>query len=347
MASRIHPCACAGSSGAAPPRAVRFLFALGVLCAALSASANSADLERAFARAAKLPRLHALIVARDGRTLRERAFRGPGLERPANVKSVSKTVISALVGAAIERGVLAGTDAPVAGLLPADLPRAPDPRLSKVTVGHLLSMQAGQERVTNRNYGRWVASPNWVRFSLASPFLEEPGGSMLYSTGNSHLLSAILTRAAGRDTHALARDWLARPLGISIPPWDRDPQGIYFGGNNMAISPRALLAIGEMYRRGGLYEGRRVISEDWIRRSWQPRTRSPYSGHAYGYGWFITELDGAPAYYARGYGGQYLYVVPERALTIVITSDPTLHSRVNGYAKALRSLAEELAGAAG
>lgn len=325
---------------------MRLLLALLVLCAAPSAAADSARLERAFAKAQELPRLHALIVSRDGSTLAERAFRGPGLDQPANVKSVSKSVISALVGAAIERGVLTGTDALVADLVPADLPRAPDPRLLKITVGHLLSMQAGQERVTNRNYGRWVTSPNWVRFTLASRFVAEPGGPMLYSTGNSHLLSAILTRAAGRNTYALARDWLARPLGISIPPWDRDPQGTYFGGNNMAISPRALLRIGELYRRGGVFDGRRVISAAWIRRSWTPLTRSPYSGDAYGYGWFITGLDGAAAYYARGYGGQYLYVLPDRALTLVITSDPMVHSRVDGYGAALRALAEELVGAA-
>lgn len=325
---------------------LRLLLALLVLFAAPCSPADPARLEHALASAQKLPRLHALIVAKDGRTLAERAFRGPGLDRPANVKSVSKSVISALIGAAIERGVLTGTDARVAELLPLDLPRAADPRLSKVTVGNLLSMQAGQDRVTNSNYGRWVTSPNWVRFTLASRFVAEPGGPMLYSTGNTHLLSAILTRAAGRNTYLLVRDWLALPLGISIPPWDRDPQGIYFGGNNMVISPRALLRIGEMYRRGGVVGGRRVISEDWIRRSWTPLTRSPYSGDAYGYGWFITTLDGAAAYYARGYGGQYVYVLPERAITLVITSDPTIHSRVDGYGSSLRTLAEALVSAA-
>lgn len=332
------------SIGACPRAAVCALLAL--FCAAPSAQADPERIERAFASAQKLPRLHALIIAKDGRTLAARAFRGPGLDRPANVKSVSKSVVSALIGAAIERGVLTGIDARVAELLPLDLPRAADPRLFKLTVGHLLSMQAGQERVTNQNYGRWVTSPNWVRFSLASRFVAEPGGPMLYSTGNTHLLSAILTRAAGRNTYLLVRDWLARPLGISIPPWDRDPQGIYFGGNNMVISPRALLRFGEMYRRGGIVEGRRVISEDWIRRSWTPLTRSPYSGDAYGYGWFITTLDGAAAYYARGYGGQYVYVLPERAITLVITSDPMIHVRVDGYGSALRSLAEELVSAA-
>ena len=67
--------------------------------------------------------------------------------------------------------------------------------------------------------------------------------------GSSHLLSAVLTRASGRSTHALAREWLGEPLGIEIPPWPRDPQGIFFGGNDMLMSPRALLRFGELYRQ--------------------------------------------------------------------------------------------------
>jgi CubicO group peptidase (beta-lactamase class C family) len=83
-----------------------------------------------------------------------------------------------------------------------------------------------------------------------------------------------------------------------------------------------LLRIGELYRLGGRIDGKRVLSEAWVDASWTPRTRSPFTGDGYGYGWFITELGGHRAYYGRGYGGQMLYVIPELALTVVITSDP-------------------------
>jgi CubicO group peptidase (beta-lactamase class C family) len=295
-------------------------------------------LDRALTDAAKLPRLRALIVARHGKTLVERVFRGPGLDVPINVKSVSKTVISALVGAAIDHGVLEGPDQRVAALLPGKLPNPADPRLGRVTVGHLLSMRSGLERTSGRNYGRWVQSRDWVRFALARPFTEEPGGEMQYSTGNTHLLSAILTRAAGRSTLALVRTWLGAPLEITIPPWQTDPQGIYFGGNNMLLSPRALLRIGELYRNGGRHNGRRVISETWVRASWTPRAVSPYSGDDYGYGWFITAACGQAVYYARGFGGQFIYVVPSLKLTIVLTSTATTRTRVGGYRSALKSL---------
>ena len=138
---------------------------------------------------------------------------------------------------------------------------------------------------------------------------------MLYSTGSYHLLSAALTQASGRSTLALARDWLGEPLGIDIPPWTRDPQGFYLGGNNMMLSPRALLRFGEMYREGGAWRGAQVLPQAWVEASWTPRTSSFFTGHAYGYGWFIVQARGHPVAYAWGYGGQMIYVVPDLGLT--------------------------------
>jgi ABC-2 type transport system permease protein len=128
------------------------------------------------------PRLRSLIVAREGAPLVERVLSGPGLDRPVNIKSASKSVISALVGIAIERGVLKGVDQRVAPVLGGRVPTSADPRVREITVGHLLSMRAGLERTSGRNYGRWVSSPGLVRFALSRPFVDEPGGRMLYST---------------------------------------------------------------------------------------------------------------------------------------------------------------------
>jgi CubicO group peptidase (beta-lactamase class C family) len=214
------------------------------------------DPERLRERAATLPRLHTLIVTQQGETVLEATFRGPPADRPVNIKSVAKTVIATLVGCAVDRGVLEGPDQPITSILGPLVPASASPRLAEVTIGHLLSMQAGLERTSGANYGSWVTSRNWVQNALDRPFVADPGGPMLYSTGNSHLLSAILTRATGETTHALANAWLGQPLNIRIPPWDRDPQGIYLGGNNMLLSPRALARFGEMIRNGGSLDGR-------------------------------------------------------------------------------------------
>jgi CubicO group peptidase (beta-lactamase class C family) len=138
---------------------------------------------------------------------------------------------------------------------------------------------------------------------------------------------------------ALARDWLGPLEGFSIADWERDPQGIYLGGNQMAMSAKSLLAFGELYRNGGkTAAGHSLISPEWIELSWQPRTRSRFTGDAYGYGWFLREIAGKDARYAWGYGGQMLYVVPELELTVVLTSDDASPAGRTGYRDTLHGL---------
>lgn len=285
------------------------------------------------------PALHTLIVSRQGKIQIERTFRGPAANRPVNVKSVAKTIIAALVGIAIERKIFDGLDQPIAPLLQDRLPRNADPRLQRVTIGNLLSMQAGLERTSGPNYGRWVESIDWVRYALSREFVDEPGGGMLYSTGNSHLLSALLTVKTRRSTLQNAREWLGEPLDINIPPWPRDPQGIYFGGNDMLLSPRAMHAFGEMFLKSGESGGKQIVPKAWIGESWKPRTSSPFTGDAYGLGWFVSSAaDGQPIYYAWGYGGQMIYVVPHASLVVVMTSDPGAPSGRSGHVRQLHDL---------
>ncbi len=298
-----------------------------------------AAMEALLDEASAIAPLKAVVVAQDGAIVAERGYRGATPSSPTNIKSASKSVMSALVGIAIDKGVLAGIGQPIAPLLEDKLPADPDPRLARITIGHLLTMQAGLERTSGANYGRWVSSRDWVRDALARPFVDEPGGAMLYSTGSTHLLSAILARTSGRPTLALAREWLGGQPGFVIASWDRDPQGIHFGGNNMAMSTRSLLAFGELYRNGGrTADGRRLLSQAWIDASWQPRTASRYTGDGYGYGWFLRDIAGEPVRYAWGYGGQMLYVVPSLRLTVAMTSDDSAASARTGHRDALHGL---------
>ncbi len=325
------------------PRLLRAIL-LGLLLSgfaeanAAPAPLNENRIAETAARAAELPRIHALIVAVDGKPIVERVYRGPALDRPVNIKSASKSIISALVGVAIDRGMIRNVEQPILPLLKKRVPGEMDPKVATITVDHLLSMRSGLERTSGlQNYGRWVQSPNWVSFALSREFIDEPGGNMLYSTGNTHLLSAILTDSTGSSTWDLARAWLGEPLQIAIPQWTRDPQGVYFGGNEMSLSPRDLLRFGELYRYGGMYQGKRIVSEDWVRASWTVRTIDN-SGRAYGYGWFIAEAHGYAVYYAWGFGGQMLYIVPDLGLTVVVTSDTNTRSAVDNHLCKLHDL---------
>ncbi|MGP9822103.1 serine hydrolase domain-containing protein [Salinarimonas sp. NSM] len=289
--------------------------------------------------AASLDPLETVLVSRERTILAERGYGGSAPDRPTNIKSASKTIVSALVGIAIERGLLEGVDQPIAPLLRDKLPADPDPRLYRITIGHLLTMRAGLERTSGANYGSWVASRDWVRDALARPFVDEPGGAMLYSTGSTHLLSAILARESGRSTRALADDWLGAIDGFRIAGWETSPRGIHLGGNQMAMTPRSLLAFGETYAAvGRAADGTQVVPESWVAQSWTPRTRSRFTGDGYGYAWFAREIGGRDVRYAWGYGGQMLYVVPELDLVVVMTSDESRPSARTGYRDRLHAL---------
>ncbi len=307
--------------------------------AAGPAAQPSAPLARVLDQAGSLPALETVVVAQGGRIIAERGYRGHSPSRPTNIKSASKVVVSALIGIAIDKGVLDGTGQFVADLLPGDLPAGADPRLRQITVGHLLSMQAGLGSTSGPGYGAWVGSRNWVRAALARPFVDEPGGQMIYSTGSTHLLSAILARQGGRSSLDLARAWLGPIEGFAIASWMRDPQGIHLGGNEMAMSPRSLLALGELYRNGGVTaDGTRLMSQRWIDASWALRTHSRYTGDGYGYGWFLRRIAGEDVRYGWGFGGQMLYVVPRLGLTVVMTSDDRASAARSGHRDALHDL---------
>lgn len=302
---------------------------------------DSALVAEAVRRAEGLPRLHTMLVARHGEAPLERHFRGPGPGTPQNVKSASKSILSALVGLAIEDGHLEGLDQPVAPFFADVLGDPPDPERSGITVGHLLSMSSGLASTSGRSYGAWVLSSNWVHHALRRPVLHAPGERMIYSTGSTHLLSALLVRATGRSTHAFARERLADPLGIRLPSWPTDPQGIHFGGNDMLVSPRDLLRFGELYRNGGTLDGQRILPEEWIAESWRPHARSPRNGDAYGLGWWGRRYGGHDVWFAWGYGGQFLFVVPDLELTVVFTSDPWV-PREGPHLRSLHAIVEQL-----
>jgi CubicO group peptidase (beta-lactamase class C family) len=293
-------------------------------------------LDSAYRRAATLPRLRSLLVARDGRLVRERYFRGATRDRPANIKSASKSIVSALVGIAIAQQRIGSVRQPITPYFRNELADPSQAGKRSITIEDLLTMRSGLETTSFYNYGRWVTSRDWVRFALSQPLVAEPGTEMIYSTGSSHLVSAILTRATGMSTWEFANRHLAQPLGIAIPRWQRDPQGIYFGGNDMYLTPRAMLAFGNLYlRRGRSADGKQVVPARWIDSSFVRRTYSGWSGNEYGYGWWSRRLGGHETHFAWGYGGQFIFVVPGVGVTAVVTSDPEARSREGDHLAAI------------
>jgi CubicO group peptidase (beta-lactamase class C family) len=314
----------------------------GITALALSVNSqnrNSPALQAAAAAAAGIPRLHSLLVSQRGQLLLEHYSAGRA-NRLANVKSVSKSIVAALVGIAVERRILKGVDQPIADFFP-ELRKDADPRKQRITIEDLLTMRQGLESTSFDNYGAWVKSRNWVRYALERPVLSDPGEDMEYSTGSSHLLSAILTKATGKTTWQFAQEALAAPLGFTLARWARDPQGIFFGGNEMLLTPRQMVSIGELYLNRGRLKGRQIVPAAWVETSCKGRGRSRFNpDQRYGYGWWTRDFAGHEACFAWGYGGQYILVFPDLQLVVVTTSSTSAGEERRGHRRAIFDLVE-------
>ena len=314
---------------------------LGVPVAHAQQTPSAVALESAAKSAAALPRLRSLLVSHRGALVLERYFNGARAAQPANIKSASKSVISALIGIAVSRGLM-DVDQKIAGYFP-ELATDPEPRKRDITVEDLLTMRSGLESTSGRNYGAWVQSPNWVRFILRRPLIDRPGTRVEYSTGSSHLLSAILTRAARMSTWQFAQEELAKPLGFALAKWTQDPQGIYFGGNEMLMTPRQMVRFGELYLNGGKAGDRQILTQSWIDRTRVSRGRSRWgSDREYGYGFWIRDLAGQSCYYAWGYGGQFIFMIPSADLVVVTTSRADATRERREHLDAIYRMVEEL-----
>jgi CubicO group peptidase (beta-lactamase class C family) len=268
------------------------------------------------------PGVRTLLVVAGGELVVEEAWGGASTRQPSNLMSASKSMLSALVGVALDEGALSGLDATVAELLPRALPEDAGGKRS-ITLRHLLTQTSGLASTSGEHYGAWVSTGDWSRAALARPLLEPPGEEFRYSTGNTHLVAAMLAAAAGEDLLAYARRELLDPLGIGAVAWDESPEGVRFGGNGLAMTPRDAARFGLLYLQGGHWGGAQVVPADWVESSTRVQTRTPPEWAQrygdYGYLWWVPRGPGGD-FTAVGYGGQFVHVAPRAGVVVVLTS---------------------------
>ena len=283
--------------------------------------------------------LRSVLIQQNGELLGEEYFGNASADYPYNIKSASKSVISVLVGIAADQGKIS-IEETLGDYFPDYFEVNPNPEKEAITIRNLLSMQSGLETTSFYNYGAWVISDNWVEFQLDQPLEEEPGGKMVYSTGTSHLLSVIITKATGMSTKAFAEEFLFDPMDIRVGGWDRDPQGYYMGGNNLALIPRDMLKIGQMMLNGGEYDGQRIVSQKWVQDSFKSYTRSNFNPYDYGYMWWNRAVAGYDVFFAWGFGGQYIFMIPELSSVVVITNSLETATQRRVYKEPIFNLLE-------
>jgi CubicO group peptidase (beta-lactamase class C family) len=269
-------------------------------------------------------KINSCLVLHENKVIYEFFRNNKQKQKLHKVNSVTKSVLSILIGIAIDQGKINCVKQPIA-----DFFECLEESKKAITVEHLLTMTPGFDWPEFTSWGGrpmpMINSKDWVKFVLEREMIEEPGVNMHYNSGASHLLSAILQKAAGEPLTNFAEKYLFQPLQIKNYSWHSDSKGIAIGGFGLSLNPFDLLKIGKLMLSNGKWETKRIVSEEWIQKSTAPKYTGPYFG-MYGYHWWIlSDEDHAPvsphAFFAMGYGDQYIIVVPEKYLVAIYTSD--------------------------
>ena len=270
--------------------------------------------------------IHSIVVVRNGYMVANADFFPNRGDVKHIVNSCTKSVTSALMGIAVNEGLIKNINDPMLGYFKDRNVDASDARKKTLTIRNLLMMCDGIDWKEDGNYGgpedSWGLmwdSPNQVDFVLSRPMRDEPGSRFYYNTGASHLLSAMIQSTSGKTAFEFAKEKLFAPLGIEDAFWSSDKNGVTVGGAGLYMRPRDLARFGYLYLRKGKWKDRQILPARWVEESTSKLVETPAGlagRHGYGYQWWINGFGGCSA---RGYRGQYLFVVPELDLVTVFT----------------------------
>jgi len=271
--------------------------------------------------------IHSLLIVRNGYLVTEGYFYPYKKEYRHILNSGTKSITSALVGLALEDGFIKSADQKVVDFFPDMKIANMDDRKKSMSISHLLTMTAGLDWNESGAYGaaydsntQMWAQENPLQFVLDKPMKQEPGKSFYYNSGASHVLSAIVQKATGKTSLEYAEERILKPLGIKDISWGADRQGINSGSSRIFMKPEDLAKYGYLYLRNGRWDGKQLIPEKWIRESTGKQLDTPNGlagRYGYGYQWWQNSFGG---YSARGFGGQYLFVIPEYDMVVVFLS---------------------------
>jgi CubicO group peptidase (beta-lactamase class C family) len=290
---------------------------------------------------AEYENINGIVIAGKGQIVFERYYHGHGPDDTYHVTSVTKSIVSALIGIAIDAGYIKSADQKVLDFFPEYVPDAADRQKQEITLRHLLTMTAPWPfEDWHEPLDTLCMQPDWVKYTLDMLGRNGTTGTFKYSTAGAHLLSAVIMRSTGKSAREFANIRLFRPLGMKEIPdyamkafgfedlfgkkvkgWVKDPDGNSTGGWGLTLNPRDMARFGCLYLNCGMWDNRQIISRTWIDES---TARNPNN---YGYLWWLREEDGVTAYSALGDGGNVICCIPEIDLVVAIASEFVMNPR--------------------
>jgi CubicO group peptidase (beta-lactamase class C family) len=289
-----------------------------------------------YADAERLKAIRGLLVVKNGRLIAERYFNGGAIDRPALLQSVTKSVTSALVGIALERGCLRSVDQRMVDFFPELEERIADPRKREITIRQMLQMRAGYGW-EGADSTRWqgLIGGDYLPLIVDFPLDRAPGTGFDYSNVTSHLLGVIVGRACDTDLLPFARQHLFDPIGARAGEWGMDPYGYRYGHAELQLTARDMARFGLLYLNHGAWDGRQVVASDWVDASLtgyssgintaglRSGTVGRYFRDAeYGYQWWSARVGDRRFDFAWGHGGQMIVLLHDLDMVLVVTTDP-------------------------
>jgi len=295
------------------------------------------------------PDFHSLLVARNGKLAFERYFHGYDSDRLHDIRSAGKSFTSTLIGIAIDQGAIPGIDSPALPFFRRYEPiRNRDHRKEAIRVRDLLAMRSGldaddNDPATPGCEDNMLRSDDWVRYSLDLPMTEAPGRRWVYAGPNSVLLAGLLESATERPVLDFAIDHLFEPLDFGNVLWESAPNGAVAGQGFLSLCGRDMLKLGQLFLDDGVWRGRRIVSEQWVRAATECRVELPGDNHpGYGYQWwtgpFTVDSKSIACFFASGNGGNKIFVLP--SLDMVVATASSAYNQPYMHARSHRVLAE-------
>jgi CubicO group peptidase (beta-lactamase class C family) len=296
---------------------------------------DRATLEAIYHDASRLNSIYGLLVVKNGRLVAEAYFNEGTIDQLSSTMSVTKSVVSAAVGIAVERGEIASVNQRMVEFFPDVADDLTDPRKAEITVRQLLQMRAGYpwELAVPGYFDRMFDGVHdWLPLMEEFELVAAPGTDFSYSNYTSSILSMIVARAAATDLRTYTQEHLFDPLGVEQGDWWTDANGYAMGNMGCHLTARGMARFGQLYLDEGMHDGVQVLPAEWVRDSFATYSTDVATHHigpnwnkiGYGYQWWWLRSGSHLFNAATGHGGQLIAVVPDLDMVVVLTAAPQL-----------------------
>jgi CubicO group peptidase (beta-lactamase class C family) len=291
--------------------------------------------------------LYSVVISKEDKIVYEEYFNSKTKDSLCHIQSVTKSIISILMGIAIDEGYIKSIDETIEQYFPSEFNQLKNINKKNITIRHLLNQTSGLAWKGYLEHSIWQKETNPDFYVLNKILEHEPGEFYNYNSGATHLLSVIISRATGRSTLEFANETLFKALSINILEWDKTTNGYYDGsGLGLKMRPIDVLKIGQLIEHKGLWDGKQAVSEDWIQKMSNTKlkldTKWGLKNSKHGLCWYESTLNGEKIYYAMGYGGQFLFIIPNTNLVIVSTHNHDITNGIEQQSKFLKNILPQL-----